>query len=60
MIMLLSGIGLIAIFIGLSLVYVEARDSRNFSTKFKDLSGVFGQPVLAIGLAFEVISILMG
>lgn len=60
MIVLLSGTGLIAIFVGLSLIYAEARGSVSLRTKLGDLSGAFGQVVLVIGLALEAISILIG
>jgi len=59
MIVLLSGIGLIAIFIGLSLIYAEARGSISLSTNFGDFSGALGQVVLVIGLALQVISSLI-
>lgn len=59
MIMLLSRIGLITIFIGLSLIYAEARGSINRSTKFGDFIEALGQVVLVIGLALEAISILI-
>jgi len=59
MIVLLSGIGLIAIFIGLSLIYAEVRGSISLSTKFGDFNEAVGQVILVIGLALETISILI-
>jgi hypothetical protein len=58
MIMLLSGIGVIAIFIGLSLIYAEARGSSSLITKFGDSIDILGQVVLVFGLTLEAISIL--
>jgi hypothetical protein len=56
---LLSGVGVIAIFVGLSLIYAEARGSVNLSTKFGDFIEALGQVVLVIGLALEAIGILI-
>jgi len=59
MFIVLSGIGIIAIFIGLSLIYAEASGSISASTKFRDFIEKLGQVVLIIGLVLEAISILI-
>jgi hypothetical protein len=59
MVIVLSGMGIIVIFIGLSLIYAEARGSISVSTKFRDFIEKLGQVVLIIGLVLEAISILI-
>jgi len=54
----LSGIGLVAIFIGLCLINAGTKGSANASKRYRNHFDPLGEAILVIGLALEAISIL--